>query len=80
MKRETICGWLVEVSNANSAEGGDIVRRFNIAEPSKAEAVKSVRRRIAGAEGATVTALKSLSRHTVYGLLRLKRGEMMHVV
>jgi hypothetical protein len=79
MKTKVTCGWLVEVSNDNGASGNAAVRRFNIAEPSKAEAERSVRRRIVGAEGATVTALEGLSRHTVYNVLRLKRGEMTQV-
>jgi len=79
MKTKVTCGWLVEVSNGNGAGGDTAVRRFSIAEPSKAEAERSVRRRITGAEGATVTALEGLSRHTVYNVLRLKRGEMAQV-
>jgi hypothetical protein len=79
MKTKTAFGWLIQVSNHGGTDSGTI-QRFNVAEPNKAEAVKSVRRRVPGGEGATVIALESLSRHTVYNLLRLKRGEMMSVV
>ncbi len=80
MKSKTACGWLVEVSSGKGGKDNAPVQRFNVAEPNKAEAEKSVRRRVAGGEGATVMAIESLSRHTVYNVLRLKRGEMMHVV
>lgn len=74
MKKEIALGWLVQVG-----DGNEPIQYFNIAEPNKINAVKSVRRRVAGGEHATITALKGLSRHTVYNVLRLKRGEMMHV-
>jgi len=76
MKTQIAYGWLVEVSNQFGNQGDGSTKRYNVAEPNKAEAVKSVRRRVPGGEQATVIALESLSRHTVYNLLRLKRGDM----
>ena len=80
MKRNVAFGWLVQVGCGNDDRDNEPIQYFNVAEPNKIEAVKSVRRRVAGAERATITALECLSRHTVLNVLRLKRGEMMHVV
>jgi hypothetical protein len=76
MKTKMAFGWLVQVSNRPGGKGDETIQRFNVAEPNKDEAVKSVRRRVPGGEGATVVALEGLSRHTVYNLLRLRRGDM----
>lgn len=65
-------GWLVEVSQPAPYP----VLRFNVAEPDKAQAVEAIRRRIREATGANVAATTALSSHTVYGVLRMKRGEV----
>ena len=54
--------------------------RFNVAEPVKAQAVEAVRRRIPEAAAARVEAETALSSHTVYGLLRMKRGQLVQIV
>jgi len=69
-------GWLVEVSRP----APEAVLKFNVAEPDKAQAVEAVRRRVHAAAGAKVEATTALSSHTVYGLLRMKRGEMAQIV
>jgi hypothetical protein len=53
--------------------------QFNVAEPIKAQAVEAVRRRIPEAAAAKVEAKTALSSHTVYGLLRMKRGQLVPV-
>lgn len=72
-------GWVVEV-----VEGGNgalaRVRQFHVAVPGKTEAEQSVRRRIPGAAAGTVTATTMLSRHEIYGVLRLKRGAVTEIV
>lgn len=80
MKTQIAFGWLVQVSSHTGNSENESLQRYNVAEPNKAAAIKSVRRRVPGGECATVIALESLSRHTVYNLLRLKRGDMMRVV
>jgi hypothetical protein len=50
--------------------------RFNVAEPTKSQAVEAVRRRIPEARGAELEAKTPLSSHRVYGLLRMSRGEV----
>lgn len=69
-------GWLVEVSRP----APEAVLKFNVAEPDKAQAVEAVRRRVHAAAGAKVEATTALSSHTVYGVLRMKRGEMAQAV
>ncbi len=65
-------GWVVEVTPP--APGPKL--RFNVAEPDKEHAVDAVRRRVREASGASVEATASLSSHAVYGLLRMKRGDV----
>jgi hypothetical protein len=65
-------GWVVEVKGAPGAEP----QQFNVAEPNKAHAEEAVRRRIPGAAAASVEATTALSSHTVYGQLRMKRGQV----
>jgi hypothetical protein len=69
-------GWVVEVSQP----APDDALQFNVAEPIKAQAVEAVRRRVAKAAGQTVEAKAPLSSHTVYGLLRMKRGQVVQNV
>jgi hypothetical protein len=69
-------GWVVEVSLP--APHG--VLQFNVAEPIKEQAIEAVRRRIPEATGAKVEAKTALSSHTVYDLLRMKRGQVMRVL
>lgn len=69
-------GWLVEVSRP----APEAVLKFNVAEPDRAQAVEAVRRRVHEASGAKVEATTALSSHTVYGVLRMKRGEMAQAV
>jgi hypothetical protein len=65
-------GWVVEVTPpAPSA-----IIRFNVAEPDKTQAVDAVRRRVREASGANVAAVTALSSHAVYGVLRMKRGDV----
>jgi len=71
-------GWVVEVSNLRGSDKSAILR-FNVAEPSRLDAINSVRRRVPGGDGATVEAVAKLSRYAVYNHLRLKRGETMLV-
>ena len=70
-----IVGWVVEISRA--APAGAL--QFNVAEPIKARAVEAVRRRIPEAAGAKVEAKTPLSSHTLYGLLRMKRGQVAKI-
>lgn len=65
-------GWVVEVT----PPAPSTVLRFNVAEPDKVQAVETVRRRVHEAAGANVAAIGSLSSHAVYGLLRMKRGDV----
>jgi hypothetical protein len=65
-------GWVVEVCPPASS----IVLRFNVAEPDKADAINAVRRRVREASGGNVAATTALSSHAVYGVLRLKRGDV----
>ena len=65
-------GWVVEVT----PPGPSAVIRFNVAEPDKTQAVDAVRRRVREASGANVAAIASLSSHAVYGVLRMKRGDV----
>ena len=69
-------GWLVEVIQP----APEVALQFNVAEPIKAHAVEAVRRRVAKAAGAIVEAKAPLSSHTVYGLLRMKRGQVVQSV
>jgi hypothetical protein len=68
-------GWVVEVSQP----GPYPVLRFNVAEPDKAQAVDAIRRRIREATGSNVEATTALSSHAVYGVLRMKRGDVSRV-
>ncbi len=68
-------GWVVEVSQP--APG--VVLQFNVAEPIKAQAVAAVRRRIPQAATAEVEAKAALSSHMVYGVLRMKRGDVVQI-
>ena len=70
-----VFGWVVEVTRATPAT----TLQFNVAEPAKAQAVEAVRRRIPEAAGAKVEAKTPLSGHTVYGLLRMKRGQVAKI-
>jgi len=70
-----VFGWVVEVNRATLST----TLRFNVAEPAKAQAVEAVRRRIPEAAGAKVEAKTPLSSHTVYGLLRMKRGQVAKI-
>ena len=54
----------------------DVALRFNVAEPVKANAIAAVRRRIPQAATAEVEATTALSSHTVYGVLRMRRGDV----
>jgi hypothetical protein len=65
-------GWVVSVTPPAPAP----TVKFNVAEPDKAQAVATVRRRIHEASGAVVEAITSLSSHAVYGVLRMKRGDV----
>ena len=65
-------GWIVEINRPAPL-------LFNVAEPIKAQAVEAVRRRIPEAKGAKVEAKTPLSSHTVYGLLRMKRGQVAKI-
>jgi hypothetical protein len=65
-------GWVVEVT----PPGPSPVLTFNVAEPDKMQAIETVRRRVREASGAHVTATAALSSHAVYGVLRLKRGDV----
>ena len=68
-------GWVVEVKQA--APTGTL--QFNVAEPSKEQAVEAVRRRIPGASNASVEATTALSSNMVYGRLRMRRGDVAKV-
>ena len=68
-------GWVVEVT----PPGPSPVLRFNVAEPDKTQAVDAVRRRVREASGANVAATPALSSHAVYGVLRMKRGDVSRV-
>ena len=70
-----VCGWVVEVIRP----ARHVALRFNVAEPVKAQAVEAVRRRIPEAAAAKVEAKTALSSHTVYGLLRMKRGQLVQI-
>ena len=65
-------GWVVEVSRPAPA----VALKFNVAEPIKANAIAAVRRRIPQAATAAVEATTALSSHTVYGVLRMRRGDV----
>jgi hypothetical protein len=65
-------GWVVEVT----PPGPSSVLRFNVAEPDKAQAEDAVKRRVREASGANVTATEALSSHAVYGVLRMRRGDV----
>jgi hypothetical protein len=65
-------GWVVEVI----PRGPGPALKFNVAEPDKVQAVATVKRRVHQASGATVEAISALSSHDVYGVLRLKRGDV----
>ena len=68
-------GWVVEVT----PPGPSPALRFNVAEPDKSQAVEAVRRRVREASGADVEATAALSSHAVYGVLRMKRGDVSRV-
>lgn len=68
-------GWVVEVSRP----APDAALQFNVAEPIKAQAIAAVRRRIPQAATAEVEAKTALSSHTVYGVLRMKRGDVAQI-
>jgi hypothetical protein len=68
-------GWVVRVSRPAS----DVALRFNVAEPIKAQAIAAVRRRIPQAAIAEIEATTALSSHTVYGVLRMKRGDVAQI-
>jgi len=68
-------GWVVEVSRP----APDVALKFNVAEPNKAQAIAAVRRRIPQAATAEVEATTALSSHTVYGVLRMKRGDVAQI-
>ena len=68
-------GWVVEVIRP----APQVALQFNVAEPVKAQAVEAVRRRIPKAAAARVEAKTALSSHTVYGLLRMKRGQVVQI-
>jgi len=68
-------GWVVEVRRP----APHVPLQFNVAEPIKAQAVDAVRRRIPEAAGADLEAKTPLSSHRVYGMLRMKRGEVSQV-
>ena len=68
-------GWVVEVTPL----GPSPALRFNVAEPDKMQAVDAVRRRVREASGANVAATEALSSHAVYGVLRMKRGDVSRV-
>jgi hypothetical protein len=65
-------GWVVEVKPL----GPSPAIRFNVAEPDKTQAEDAVRRRVREASGANVEATAALSSHAVYGVLRMKRGDV----
>jgi len=65
-------GWVVEVKPL----GPSPAIRFNVAEPDKTQAVDAVRRRVREASGAIIEATSALSSHAVYGVLRMKRGDV----
>jgi hypothetical protein len=69
------CGWVVEVSRPAPAPA----LQFNVAEPIKAQAIAAVRRRIPQAATAVVEAKAALSSHAIYGVLRMKRGDVVQV-
>ena len=50
-----------------------------MAEPIKDQAVAAVRRRIPEAATAKVEAKSPLTSHTVYGVLRMKRGDVARI-
>jgi hypothetical protein len=68
-------GWVVRVSRPPP----DVALRFNVAEPIKAQAIAAVRRRIPQAAIAEIEATTALSSHTVYGVLRMKRGDVAQI-
>ncbi|HEY8247805.1 MAG TPA: hypothetical protein VIG38_11065 [Hyphomicrobium sp.] len=68
-------GWVVEVT----PPAPNPILRFNVAEPDKTQAVDAVRRRVREASGANVAAIAALSSHAVYGVLRMKRGDVSRV-
>jgi len=68
-------GWVVEVSRP----APHVALQFNVAEPVKAQAVEAVRRRIPEAAAGKVEAKAALTSHTVYGLLRMKRGQVVQI-
>jgi hypothetical protein len=68
-------GWVVEVNRPAPAT----TLQFNVAEPAKAQAIEAVRRRIPEAKGANVEAKTPLSSHAIYGVLRMKRGEVAKI-
>ena len=68
-------GWVVEVSRPAPA----VALQFNVAEPIKAQAEAAVRRRIPQAATAKVEAKSPLTSHAVYGVLRMKRGDVAPV-
>jgi len=68
-------GWVVEVT----PPGPSPALRFNVAEPDKTQAIDAVRRRVREASGANVEATTSLSSHAVYGVLRMRRGDVSRV-
>ena len=70
-----VCGWVVEVIRP----APHVALQFNVAEPVKAQAVEAVRRRIPEAAAARVEAKTALSSHAVYGLLRMKRGQLVQI-
>ena len=65
-------GWVVQVT----PRGPSPALKFNVAEPDKSQAVEAVRRRVHQASGAAVEATSALTSHDVYGVLRLKRGDV----
>jgi hypothetical protein len=68
-------GWVIEVT----PPAPNPVVRFNVAEPDKTQAIETVRRRVREVAGAHVAATESLSSHAVYGVLRMKRGDVSRV-
>jgi len=69
------CGWVVEVSRP----APDAALQFNVAEPIKAQAIAAVRRRIPQAATAVVEAKAALFSHAIYGVLRMKRGDVVQI-
>ena len=65
-------GWVVEVSRP----APDVALKSMSPSLIKANAIAAVRRRIPQAATAAVEAATALSSHTVYGVLRMRRGDV----